>query len=72
MSEAIKLILDYAFNQLGLVRVQARVHRPNEASSLLLKKCGFTYEGAWRKASWKNDDWHDFLWYSILDDEYRQ
>lgn len=48
--EAVKEIMDFAFDELGLRRVDVEAFTENEASNNLIKKLGFTYEGTFRKA----------------------
>ncbi len=70
--EAVKLILNYAFNKLKLHRIYAQVIPVNLASIKLLKKSGFRYEGRLRQAVLKNHHWYDYLVYSILKKEFSQ
>ncbi len=70
MKEAIKLILNFGFKRLKLVKVYARVAHPNIASARLLEKSGFTYEGKLRKKEFRNKRWCDELRYSILREEF--
>jgi RimJ/RimL family protein N-acetyltransferase len=46
--EALRAIVAYAFNELDLERLGARIHAKNEASRRLLTRLGFTYEGTLR------------------------
>lgn len=70
-AEAIRLILGYAFNALGLHRVYAVVHERNAASIKVLEKCGFTHEGTWRQAAHWDGNWGDVYAYGILEAEYK-
>ncbi|WP_252176717.1 GNAT family N-acetyltransferase [Endozoicomonas sp. 4G] len=45
MSEALSAFIDYCFETLRLNRLEAEINPENEASSRLLKKCGFKVEG---------------------------
>jgi len=45
MSEAIKLVVGYAFGPLGLHRLEANIQPGNHASIRLVKRSGFRYEG---------------------------
>ena len=51
MREALMSLIDLAFNELGLRRLEAKVEAPNVASSALLRRLGFTKEGVLR-ARW--------------------
>lgn len=41
MSEALKIIIDFGFNELKLEKIEAYTHRENESSKRLLEKNGF-------------------------------
>lgn len=71
MSEALTLVLDFAFKKVKLNRVQAGVMRPNVASAQLLKKLGFKYEGCSRRHFFRNGRWQDDLRFAILKEEYK-
>jgi RimJ/RimL family protein N-acetyltransferase len=47
-SEAIGILTDFAFEQIGLHRVTAGAYGDNEGSSRAFEKCGFTREGILR------------------------
>ncbi len=66
MSEAVLCVLDFAFDTLGLHRVEAACVPDNEASRRLLVKCGFTQEGLGRAYLRINGDWRDHLLFAIL------
>ena len=70
MKEAVKLILNFGFKELKLVRIYARVMHPNIASAKLLEKLGFQYEGRMRKTTLRKGKWMDHLRYSILSNEF--
>ncbi len=44
-SEALNCITDFAFDELGLHRIEARLWPHNLRMARLLEKCGFTCEG---------------------------
>ena len=69
-SEAYRLLLDYAFKERGMHRIVAHVLEDNCASIALHKKCGYTQEGVFRKAVFKNGTWQNQIVFSILEDEY--
>jgi [ribosomal protein S5]-alanine N-acetyltransferase len=59
MSEGVRLGIDYAFDTLGLHRIEANVHPENVASLRLIKRMGFTKEGYSRKYLYINGEWLD-------------
>ncbi len=50
MSEAVKRVLDFAFNKLKLRRMNVSASPKNKSSNGLIKKMGFKFEGVRRKA----------------------
>lgn len=65
-----RAVLDYAFGQLGLVRLYADILPQNLRSQKFVKKLGFQYEGLGRKFCRFNDDFYDMQIYSMTDDDY--
>ncbi len=65
-TEAVKLAVDYGFRQMELYRIFAGVFSYNKASSRVLEKAGFVFEGIARNAVVKNDKVYDELRYAIL------
>ena len=45
MTEAVRLVLRYAFIDLELHRIEANVQPENKPSIAVLRRCGFTKEG---------------------------
>ncbi|MDB5155021.1 MAG: family N-acetyltransferase [Mucilaginibacter sp.] len=66
MPEAVKLVTDYAFTQLGFIRIQASVYSKNPASMRVLEKAGYQKEGVLRNAVVKNNVVMDEHIYAIL------
>jgi len=64
MQEAIRLALDFSFNQLGLVRVYAEVLQLNLASRRCLERAGFQFEGVSQKAMFNRGEWFDLYNYA--------
>ena len=54
MTEAIPLVLDYAFNQMGLHRIEGYVESENNNSKKVLTKFGFKLEGTMKDCEIKN------------------
>jgi len=71
MTEAIKLILNFGFNELKLERIYARVVSINIISQNILKKIGFVYEGTMRKSFLKNNRYMDDQIFSILSKDFK-
>jgi len=72
ISEAVKTILEYAFNQVKLHRVYARVFTPNLASARVLEKSGFRFEGHEIKSILKNGRWYDMYRFAILERDFKR
>ncbi|WKA58464.1 GNAT family N-acetyltransferase [Planococcus shenhongbingii] len=72
MKEAIKAVLQYAFENLDLVRMGAVTFPDNEASSRLLRKMGFTEEGRLRSYLYQGGQSHDALIFSLLKPEWEK
>jgi RimJ/RimL family protein N-acetyltransferase len=70
-TEAILLLLDYAFGYLGFHRVAIGVVGSNERALRFYEKIGFKKEGIQRDGYYHNHAFHDFVMMSLLEDEYR-
>ena len=70
ISEAVRLILGFAFKNLKLHRVHAGVFEKNIASKRVLEKSGFKFEGLLREAVFKHGRWYNKLAFGILRKEY--
>lgn len=71
-SEAISLMLDYAFGELRLERITARIIDGNEPSLKLFRGLGFTHEGRLRHFVRRGNSWHDMHVFSILSSEWAE
>lgn len=69
-SEALKAVLEYSFEELGLHRMGAVTFPANDASNGLLKKQGFLEEGKLRGYLFQNGQSHDALVLSLLCEEW--
>jgi RimJ/RimL family protein N-acetyltransferase len=70
-SEAKLLMLTYAFETLGCLRVEFKTDARNGASRAALLGIGATFEGVFRKHMLVRDgERRDSAWYSIVDDEW--
>ena len=61
MTEAVNMVTEYAFSELGLHRIEANVMPRNTASLRVLEKCGFEPEGLARKYLLINGVWEDHI-----------
>lgn len=71
MSDAVKVIIGYIFDDLKLNRISISCAVGNEKSSALPKKLGFTFEGVARQANWLYDHFVDLETYSLLASEWK-
>jgi RimJ/RimL family protein N-acetyltransferase len=71
-TEAILLLLDYAFGHLNLHRVAIGVVGFNERALRFWAKIGFKREGVQRDGYYYDGKYHDFVLMSILEDEFRE
>ncbi|MGV3489184.1 MAG: GNAT family N-acetyltransferase [Tuberibacillus sp.] len=65
-TEAVRLVVEYAFNNLQLHRVEAGVMPHNIRSIRVLEKAGFEKEGLNRKNVMINGKWEDHLHFAIV------
>lgn len=70
--EALSLLLRYAFDTLGLRRVELTVFAENSRARLCYLKAGFIEEGVARQKTWKNGKFHDIVSMAILRDEWEK
>lgn len=69
---ATRTILEYAFTDLNLHRVQLSVLAGNERARSLYRKVGFAEEGRARQAAFKNGAYVDLIQMAILAADYHQ
>lgn len=67
---AVQEMLNHAFNNMKLQRVDLTVLEDNVRAKHFYEKCGFIYEGQMRKAKYKNGKFVDMLMYSALRSEF--
>lgn len=73
MTEAVKAVIDYAFDELGLDVLSIQTNIVNKASQKVIEKVGFTYEGFRRKSSVDFDGTvRDINMYSMLREEWQK
>jgi RimJ/RimL family protein N-acetyltransferase len=66
MTAAAKAVCQHAFENLGIVKVQAHVFSFNTASARVLEKCGFELEGYLRKQFVKDGRYIDAKVYGLV------
>jgi ribosomal-protein-alanine N-acetyltransferase len=65
-TQAVALVIDYAFNTLNLHRIEAGVMPTNIASQRVLEKNGFKQEGLCQKNVHINGRWEDHYLYGLI------
>ena len=69
-SEAIRLVLNYYFNEKRYQKCVSGVFSFNQASIRLHEQFGFTLEGRLRRMIYSGGDYHDDLYYGITIEEF--
>ena len=70
MSEVIARIIQFGFEELDLVRLEARCLPGNIGSSRVMEKTGMKFEGLLRKNIWVKNEFQDLMLYSIIKEDY--
>lgn len=69
MSETLKAVMDFLFDEVGFNRLESR-HDPNNPNSgKVMAKCGMKYECTMRQSDWNNQGICDAAWYALLKEE---
>jgi RimJ/RimL family protein N-acetyltransferase len=71
-SEAVALVLDWAFRRLDLQRVEADIDPRNDGSRQLLARLGFSSEGVMRQRFFVGDDATDSEIFGLLAEDWQQ
>lgn len=69
MSEAMKAVMDFFFEEVGFNRIEARHDPRNPNSGKVMEKCGMKYEGTMRSADRNNQGICDACYYALLKSE---
>jgi len=72
MRRACKALLNFAFGEMGMNRVQIKAGVGNHKSIKIPQKLGFTREGVQRDGEYLNGRFHDLEVYSLLQREWLQ
>ncbi len=66
----INMMLNKAFNEMGMHRVLAVIKKDNAPSVKCFARAGFVLEGEHREARFINDEYKDVLFFSVLEHEW--
>ena len=69
MTEGLRLVAKYAFDELKLHRLEANIQPANAASIALVRKVGFRYEGYSSRYLLIHGQWRDHERWALLADE---
>ena len=72
MTEAMKAVMAYLFEEVGAQRIEAGHDPDNPASGAVQRKCGLRYEGTFRRRIRSNQGITDVAWYGILKEEWKK
>lgn len=70
MTEAVKSVLKFGFEEIGFHRIQISTKEINTPSRRVIEKSGFKYEGTLRDYFYYDGRYIDRIYYSMLDSEY--
>lgn len=65
-SEALKVVMDFLFDEVNANRIESRHDPRNPHSGGVMKKCGMKYEGTLRASDWNNRGICDACYYALL------
>ena len=66
VAEALKAVMDYLFDEVGMVRLEACHDPSNPNSGRVMAKCGMQYEGTHRRSGRNNQGICDEVFYARL------
>ncbi len=69
-TDAMRVRTRFAFETLGLHRLESETRIDNIASQRALEKAGYKREGIARKRLWTEGRWYDSVLFGILDEDY--
>ncbi|TFB22165.1 N-acetyltransferase [Filobacillus milosensis] len=72
VSESIKVVIEFGFNELELNRIYATVMKKNLGSIKVLRKNGFRYEGTFPQHDYKWGTYEDVDCYGLLREDYQK
>lgn len=71
-TEALRQLLTYAFDELGMNRVEAQILDTNAGSIRMHQKCGYVEEGIKRESIYKQGKYHNQLMVAVLKKDYAE
>ena len=71
VTKSCRVLIDHAFNELKLNKVEMHCGTENRKSRRIAEKLGFTEEGIIRQAGWLHDRFVDYVIYGMLASEWR-
>ena len=73
-TEAVKALINHAFNEMNVHRLVIMSDPRNETSNRICQKLGFRLEGTFKKCIYNSakDEWWDELFYAMLKEEYHE
>ena len=71
VSRASELLIDHAFAEMALNRIEIRCSSENIRSAAIPKRLGFVKEGLLRQSEFRNGHLHDFNVYGLLASEWK-
>jgi ribosomal-protein-serine acetyltransferase len=72
VSSACRLLIDFAFNELKMNRIEIRCSSENSRSAAIPKRLGFQKEGRLRQSEFRDGHLHDFDVFGLLASEWRK
>ena len=69
-SEAIMLLLDYAFKYVNMNNIMLKVYDFNKRAIKAYEKCGFKTFGIWKKSHYFNGEYGDEIFMNILKEDF--
>ena len=69
-SEAIMLLLNYAFNHINLNNIMLKVYSFNTGAIKAYEKCGFKTFGVWKNSHYFNGEYVDEIFMNVLKDDF--
>ncbi len=71
-TEAVRLVIGFAFETLSLHRVHTACMAVNGASARVLEKAGLRQEGVSKQAFFKQGEFHDLLQFGVVSEDWRR